>query len=716
MSKKSFILLKKIGFLTAISCISIILSLFFDQIVLVSLYKLINTKNILLTRYLARVVNFSWARIGFWFIIFLTILLMVKIGLEKSFKYRYLFALFVFIYLVIGQYHGSSIGFLSGMLEHTDEYNETTLIGINQGIRGDEWGNWLPLKLSQYENNFKYRNYNLMIEGCDTMVSGKLPAWDLMGLTRQKNWGYYFLPSENAVAFEWWSSLFLIFLSSIDLMYEFTHRKKLSILYAIMIIFSPAVQWWNSLWVIIYTGQYFIVALSKFLNSQKILTKVAYTALASISAISYIFDLYPAWQIPFAYVFLILGIWLFWKNKEYHPFQKANWPYYIFVILVCAIFSARFLALSKDAMLTQLNTTYPGGGEWATVPIDMPLLQIINFFMAFGKYTTYLNNCEISQFFGMLLWTFVLWLLILRKKDKNPVGRLITALFICLMFFLYFMYGPKIKFLYKITLLSSTYPRRVYTAFSYCSVLILFLTICESQYIGGLSNKWAKFCTVVFSTAAFGLVLFDKTIFEYMQDSIYIALFVVILLQCWAYIGYTIIAVRNSQRGITLLVILTVLSTLCVNPINQGIDVFSESTLIQAVKQIDSENGHQGRWIVCGNATIANFVSACGVKRASGVYIYPDIAMMEIIDPDCSEKNVWNRYASVDISIGDENSITSAGVKLLITVDLETAKALDIHYMVTKEEISETDYEGISFEQLYEDSTWYIYNINYAEE
>lgn len=702
--------------LTAIAVLigAFILSLVFDRIILVGIYRFISSTDLLLGKYLKLIANFSWPRIGFWFIIWCTILSIIAIGFEKSFKYRYLFAFIIFIYLTLGQYHGSSLGFLSGMLtQHTEGYQKTTLLGINQGLRGDEWAVWLPLKLAQQESGFHYYNYDLMLEGCDTMLSGKLPSYDLMGLTRQKNWGYYFLPLEYAVSFEWWSSLFLLFMSSIDLMYELTRRKKLSVLYALIILFSPPVQWWNSLWVILYTGQYFLVLLSKFLNSQSRKHKIIYTALASVFAISYIFDLYPAWQVPFAYIFLIIGIWLFWKNRELHPFQKWNLPYYTFVVLVCLIFSGRFFILSKDAMITQLSTTYPGGEHWITVPYSMPLLQIINFFMAFGKYSAYLNNCEISQFFGMFLWSFVLWVFVLLRKDKRPEGKLLTALIICAISFLYFIYGPKVNFLYKVTLMSSTYPRRVYTAFGYCTILILFLVIHESQYTGSIANRKAKIGVSLSAIAIFLLVLKNGIIQEYLQDSSMISLFIVVLIECWAYIGYSIITIEKRKKALILLTLLTICSTIWVNPINRGIDDFTESTLVQSVKQIDQEQNHEGRWMVSGNTTISNIITACGVKRTTGTYIYPDWAMMEIIDPKHTFEDSWNRYAHINMSLSDKNTVTPNGPGLIVEIDCETARKLDIRYIVTNKEIVPASFPTVSFELLYDDSEWMIYHISY---
>ena len=712
---KTATLVRKVVFFVILIIDSLVISYIWDRILLKSFYYGIQESNLLIEKYVRNIIDFSIDRIFFWFIFVFAILLCIAIGFEKSFKYRYIISLAVFVYLVIGQYHGSSIGYLSSLLtEHEEGYEQTTLLGINQGLRGDEWAVWTPFKIAQTQNEFEFYNNNLMLEGCDTMVAGKLPSYDMMSITRQKNWGYFFLPLENAFSFEWWSCLFLIFLSGIDFMYEITERKKISVLYAVILIFSPPIQWWNSLWVIIYSGQYFLVALSRFLKSKKIGTKIGYTLLASISAISYIFDLYPAWMVPFAYVFLIIGIWILWRNRDTGLLKKSNIFAYVFVFAICAIFAVRFLMLSTNAMVTQMSTNYPGSGQWVKVPYDMPMLQIINFFMGFGNYSEFLNNCEISQFYGLFVWSLVLWIFWIHKKKKSEAMYLITALVICAICFLYFMYGPRLDLLYKVTLLSFTYPRRVYTAFGYCTLLVLFMIISETKKVDTISSEMAKKLSGSIVAIVIVLMLFNETLMSYFEVSPIVACFSILLVEIWGFIGYTILTAKRRDMGMILYVILTVMSTICVNPINRGLEDFTESTLIQAVCEIEESNEDEMRWMVDGNTTIANIISACGVKRTTGTYIYPDYPMMQIIDPDCKYENEWNRYAHINMELGEENYISNTAHGLSVVIDSETAEKLEIGYIVTNKDYAFKSKNYASLKELYRDSdNWHIYEIEY---
>ncbi len=693
-----------------------IIALFFDRIILLLLYKLVAAYDILLKGYLEQIRFFSFWRIQYWFIFIFIILLVFYLGFEKSFQNRYILAAVLFIYLVMGQYHGSSIGYLSGMLvEHTENYDKTTLIGINQGLRGDEWAVDLPLSIGQCysDEKFPYYNDNLMINGCDVMVSAKLPVNDVLALFNPLKWGYYFLPIENAVAFGWWLPLFAVFLSSIDMMYELCRKKKVSVAYGGMILFSPCVQWWYSISVLIFSGQYLIVALNRFLVEKGKVKRILLTAFASLCANTFMFVIYPAWEIPFLYFFLILIVWVFWRNWEGKPLKKENILAYFMVLLSCMAFGIRFLLLSGEAMQVQLNTTYPGNiRAWEMVPIDIFLLQIINVFMSFGKYSTYMNNCEISQFYGMFFWSFILWISIVRKKaEKIREKRLISILVIFNLLLLYYIFGPQLPHLYNITLLSFSYPRRMLSLFGYSSMVILMLLLgccIENKMIDkGKAKIFAAVCFVIVA----GIAVNNNIIREYVNGSILFFVFVIVVIGIWAYTGYTIISGHSLKRGITFLLVISVASSAFVNPVQRGLDDLFESSLISKIYEISEQS--TGRWLVSGNSTISNIVTACGIKRLTGTYVYPDIPMFEIIDPDHDYEDSWNRYAHIDMELSNENRIESFGAGLNVGIDVETAQKLDAEYWVINRVVDTNMFEGVDIVQIYNSAEWYIYKLIY---
>ena len=170
-----------------------------------------------------------------------------------------------------------------------------------------------------------------------------------------------------------------------------------------------------------------------------------------------------------------------------------------------------------------------------------------------------------------------------------------------------------------------------------------------------------------------------------------------------------------------MLLFISIISTIFVNPITYGTDSMFEKNEMKEVRELSREN--EGRWMVSGNATIANLVTAQGVKRTSGTYYYPDKKMMEIIDPDDKYENMWNQYAHIDMRLTDgKNYITQydeeqgaelGGTDRIVYINLDTAKKIGIKYIMSKYDIPRVYIESGSVEQVYysEIDAWGIYEV-----
>ena len=74
---------------------------------------------------------------------------------EFCFRYRWIFALIVFIFCVVFRIHGSSIGVYDEMFPTQINAEETTLFGKPRWIRSDEFGVSTMKFFSQSANNYK---------------------------------------------------------------------------------------------------------------------------------------------------------------------------------------------------------------------------------------------------------------------------------------------------------------------------------------------------------------------------------------------------------------------------------------------------------------------------------------------------------------------------------------------------------------------------------
>lgn len=241
-------------------------------------------------------------------------------------SYRWICGIVIWVSLSFLQIHGSSIGAYATLLG-TPEFN-TAILGINRGCRLDEFMVSTPIAFSQYFDlgNGNFNTYSEILRAAPTNV-GLLfgqPCWNLISLFRPFLWGYLFLPQGAGLSFFWVGRLVVLLLASYDFALVFTDRKKiLSFSYSLMIGFSPIVQWWfatNSFVEMLIFGQLEISLLFLYLNTERKIHGNFYILGMFYCGIAYIFAIYPAWQIPFAYIFLGIAGWVIYKNRMYKKY------------------------------------------------------------------------------------------------------------------------------------------------------------------------------------------------------------------------------------------------------------------------------------------------------------------------------------------------------------------------------------------------------------
>ncbi len=187
--------------------------------------------------------------------------------------------------------------------------------------------------------------------------------------------GYLFLDQGSGLAFFWVSRLVLLFLVSFEFAQKILNvNRRLSFLYALMIAFSPLAQWWwavNSIAEILAAGQGLVLFWKLYLNEQgrkRFLYAAGFLWYTGI----YAFGLYPAWQVPFGWLFLFCLIAV--SVGQVNVFKslwhdKIFWAAGFFITLAPI---AQAVFVSRDMIEIQMATEYPGkrfelGGHWSPI-------------------------------------------------------------------------------------------------------------------------------------------------------------------------------------------------------------------------------------------------------------------------------------------------------------------------------------------------------------
>ena len=267
----------------------------------------------------------SIGRIIFFEIVYLGALLTIYIcnrkginWLDKIYKFRYVIAAVILLVCMIFQINGSSIGCWDGVTG----YNIDTgiLAGTSRAIRSDEWAVSTPMALSQKANNYEYFNSN--IRGgyaSDMFIVYGQPVKDVSIIFRVFHIGYLLFGSGIGLSFYWCARFLALFLASFEFLMLITNKKKmLSCLGAIIIVFSPTIQWWyatNSLMEMIISAEVGLILFDKYLKTDNFKLKTLYMAIMAICVGTFILTFYPAWMVPIAYIFVPFLIWIIIENR-----------------------------------------------------------------------------------------------------------------------------------------------------------------------------------------------------------------------------------------------------------------------------------------------------------------------------------------------------------------------------------------------------------------
>lgn len=626
------------------------------------------------------------------------------------YKKRYLLGLIFLITVTIFGFHGSSISAWNNIIQPNHNINDGGLIlGIPRLIRGDEYLVSTPMIFSQVSNHFSATSNILMGHSSLVTMYPSLPCFNISLLSNIFNIAYLILPISNAFAFCWYGKLLLIFFATFELSMLVTKGNRLyALLGAMLVTLSPACSWWSVMPILGY-GALAIVILNLFFKEKKLWFKIIYTLLFSIIGISYIMLLYPAWQVPFGYVYLCFVIWILYENKK--ELNKSQFIYLIISIVIIAMFVYLIFKQSYSIYLITAATVYPGnrfttGGYGYHYLFD----YMINIFF---PCIPFYNPCEFSNFIGLypipLVVTF-LSTIKSKKRDILSILLLIVGVFLSL-----WNYIELPKEMVKLTLLSFSIPERTYIVVGYICIFLIIrnMSLNEKEE----TSKKSKIVSIILSIAiVFSITLLLK---ENFKEFINIYMFIVMNIVFIPIVYMLLLNNKKINKKLSIcLIMLSLFAGGTVNPISKGTDVLTEKPFAKEIQKIVKEDKN-GRWItVSSNYAVANYLVANGASTINSTNYYPNLTLWHMLDKEKKYENVYNRYAHILIELTNEDTnfelLTQDTIKL--NINIKDIDILKIDYIVSQEKIDILESSTITFDDIYAEDGIYIYKLRRSKQ
>lgn len=649
-------------------------------------------------------------------------LLHAIIPLNKMYDFiyrkRYIIALVIFACCVIMEYSGSSISAYRNYIQPEEQNTEyLPIIGEERAIRSDEWNVNTPIAVSQVidkDNPFGYFNDNLRGTETEMFSVASSPVLDIMLLAKPFFIGYILFGAAKGLSFMWCGKMIAMMLVSFELCMLISNKKKLvSMLGMLLITFSAATQWWNITEYIIWGGLA-LVLFDKFMTSKSYKVKIGCAIGIFISAISYVFILYPAWQLTYGYVLLPIFIWIIWKNRKEYKFNFKDALIILMVIIAIAGIGLRYYMLSKDVLKAVSSTDYPGerfetgGGGKGTL-----FSYVYSIFFPYQEGIG--NPCELSgmiSIFPIPMLAAIIYLLKNKNRTKH-FSFLIPALIIGIFLSIWCLV-PTNNFIAKITFMYMVPAGRATVPLGLLQILIMVYlmgNIKEDEKV--CKESVAKGLAVILSIIILSIAI--KTDVENILGNLKSYICGLILL-VQIYLLLTINKKSSKNGLIALLIPIAIITGATVNPVQKGIKILTEKPVAKKVQEIVSQDKENNMWLAID---VPNYYLASGAKVINSVNTYPNFEMYKTILGDrASEeeyRKIYNRYAHVYVQIIEEESTIELVQldALYIKINPKTIKELGIKYIVGGIELEKYDTQDVKFEKIYDEYGLFIYKVNY---
>lgn len=629
-----------------------------------------------------------FAMIGLFILTFL--LLLSNRTAEIVFKYRYVIAILLFFICVVIGIHGSSLGCFNRIF---GIMNSDVKMGTTREIRSDEWATFTPMTFSQYynpEGAFSYFNSIVRGESTDVFIEYGQPVASALILYKPFYIGYILFPIANGLAFFWCGRLIVLFLVSFEFARLITKdNRKLSLMFALALVFAPAVQWWfaiNGFVEMLIDIQLAIIMFHKFMICKNSKKRVLYTAVIVWCAGSYILTMYPAWMISLAYVLLGLIIWIIIKDRKEFEFHKIDVLTIAVGLLVLALSMGYVFFKSSETIHVMMNTAYPGnrfetGGdlaEWMTN-------YIFPMWYSIGGRCPFLNPCEASFFIDFFPLNYILFFYLLTKKKTNSLLWILLVLSI--FFGVWCVWGFP-TFLAKVTFMSLVLRQRAIDVFCLVNLLMLFV---ETSIIR--EEKYKSIILTIISLIGVMLVAVESIHLypNFLTTGQVVATFIVFALIT---IGFVLPFERLQKTWIWLFAALMFISGAFVNPVCVGVETTTNLQPLLSAQHVNEKDPGK-LWAVMDDSypwTEALLIK--GIKTINSTNVYPDLDRWKLIDEDAKYEDVYNRYAHVNMYLveddydGDKFELPFLD-QIKINVKYEDLKSLDISYIFTRTDITD---------------------------
>ena len=626
---------------------------------------------------------------------------------EIFYRLRYVLGGIFFLLCVISEVHGSSISIYAHIFGHREL--DAVLLGHSRPIRSDEWLVFTPFAFAQYFTNFALISDIVRAAPTNMFMIYGQAVEHLAMIFRPAQLGYMFLDQGSGLAFFWVSRLVVLFLISFEFAQKILSAKRsVSLLYAVMVTFSPLAQWWwavNFIAEILAAGQGVVVCWKMYFDLQtsrkRFLAAAGFLWCAGI----YILSMYPAWQVPFGWTFLLCMIAATVASDNVSQVLRRDKIFWLVGVIVMLAPICHVLYISRDVIEVIRATEYPGsrfvlGGGF---PMMIHMLYGVSAVLPFHSIdpTGITNDCEAATFFSAAPFGLIIFALVTIRRRQFDL--LMTSLVVLSGVIAFWEAIGFPAWLAKISMMGMTTDNRARIVLDFAQMLILFR---------GLSLIELNFSRVekIFTAGAISIV---GAIFVYRFVPDWLGAKTFLALTAFNFAAIYLFAGRLTNLRVGILIVMMLLIGATINPIAHGVDVIYKLPVGQKISEIVARD--KSNWLVEDDSIVRNSLPIMfGAPTVNCTNTYPVLDRWRKLDPTGKDFKLYNRYAHIEIIF--DSGATNFDIhldKTILTLNPADLPKLDVRYILSPHgDLEKFSTAAVKINKLFADAGTFIYKVN----
>lgn len=608
--------------------------------------------------------------------------------------------------------HGWSIGELSYYYgDSTIKNDKALLYGEPLRIRSDEWMVLTPKSIAQYKNHLSNINKNIG-SGEDASIIIDAPTKDWASFFMPQNFGYFFLPLDNALAFKWWFLICGLLITVYYFVLRFFSGNKLAAIgLAAFVAYAPLIQWTFRSFIVIPTITILlglivganILKICKLVSWQQVLNMGLLTYLLVVFAIV----LYPPFQLSALIVGAVFYIGIATAVVKYKALTLKQVLFRhipIVISVVAAIGIVGLFYLSHQGPIgTMRSAVFPGirhftSGKvmtsiqyenlWAGGVTKMLSNEVVGQQAAYYNDTALGNQSEAAATIWIIvpLIASLFMLVVIQKKGIDPIVYAALGLNIAIL--IWFII-PSLS----LPIIDQIPINRTNLILLLGTFISLGVLLKNEKDLKLFVQKNKKF-SVIFSAIWFiNLIICLAAIAKINQHYPDVIAKNSLLSVCLFVVFTILIGLRYIRYAMVVLGIMTIVVGINANPLYRGTGSLFEQPLVKKIESLNKTR--PGRWIFDGSFYFTALPLITNSPTLTTNFSYMQSYWKEI-DPKEEHKQIYNKAGYVIGEMSPITRISALGgsyIKLEINMcDKKLVNKLDIRYVATTSNSSLSDY------------------------